>query len=305
MALNCSADSISNTNQGCPLRIGTVEHFILAPSNPGVVAISDLQSESFINAKIIAALSSRWFVLKNVFASAPTDNAPIVASGDTRSIQTGVTIGTDVYDFEYSQCLDALKAALANGVTFYVLPVTTKGIYKSEQVVSLDGDKSNVRFLKARIDFNKKKAVAGGADEMISISITENSENYEMRAFVGADVENVVQNVSVNLVLTGIANAGSTATFTATGCNYTDGISDLTIGADGVHEFELNVGGSIVDNEISGGTDIPGAVTQSGNIYTFTRTAGTFATAEVILGKYNDPSVTSENYVSNIPQVTV
>jgi len=305
MTLNCSADSISNTNQGCPLRIGTVEHFILAPSNPGVVAISDLQSESFINAKIIAALSSRWFVLKNVFASAPTDNAPIVASGDTRSIQTGVTIGTDVYDFEYSQCMDSLKAALANGVTFYVLPVTTKGIYKSEQVVSLNGDKSNVRFLKARIDFNKKKAVAGGADEMISLSITENSENYEMRAFVGANVENIVQNVSVNLVLSGITNGGSTATFTATGCNYVDGISDLTIGASGAQQFELNVGGEIVDNEISGGTDIPGAVTKSGNIYTFTRTAGTFATTEVILGKYNDPSVTSENYVSNIPQVTV
>jgi len=185
------------------------------------------------------------------------------------------------------------------------MPITTKGIYKSEQVVSADGDKSNVRFLKARIDFNKKKAVPGGADEMISLTITENTENYEMRGFEGANVENIVQNVSVNLVLSGITNSGSTATFTATGCNYVDGVSDLTIGADGVHQFELNEGGSIVDNEISGGTDIPGAVTQSGNIYTFTRTAGTFSTSEVIYGKYDDPSVTSENYVSNIPYITV
>ena len=196
MALTCSADVISNGTQGCPLRIGTVEHFYLAPSNPGVVAISDLESETFVNAKMIAALSSRWFLIKNVFASAPTDNAPITASGDSRTIQTGVTIGTDVYDFEYSQCLDSLKTALANGVTFYVLPVTTKGIYKSEQVVSLDGDKSNVRFLKARIDVNKKKAVAGGADEMISLSITENTENYEMRGFEGANVENIIQKLS-------------------------------------------------------------------------------------------------------------
>jgi len=303
MALKCTSSSVNNASQGCPIAIGTDENFIMSATDPGVVAISDLQSEDFINAKIIA--SDPWFLLKNLFISAPVDNAPILATGDNRSVQVGVTIGTDVYDFEWSQCLESLKSLLPSGGTFWIIPVTTKGVYRTEQVVSTDGDKSNVRFIKVKIDFNVKKALPGGNGYLISLSITQSKDNFEMRPFVGAEIDNINQNVSVNLVLSGITDGGSTAVFTATGCNYTDGISDLTDGADGVHQFELNVGGSVVGDAISGGTDIPGAVTQSGNIYTFTRTAGTFATAEVILGKYNDPDVTSENYVSNIPYLTV
>ena len=303
MALTCSTTGVYNANQGCPTKMGTVKHLLLWASDPGTLAISDLQSETFMNAAILSA--TPMFVLKNVLVSTPADNAPITFSGDTRTIQTGVTLGTDVYQFEYSQCLESFRNLLSGGGDFYAIEVTVKGIYKTEQVVSLDGIKSNVKAFKVKVDANENKAVAGGADAMISLSLTKYESEFELRGFEGADVDNINQNVSVNLESAGIADAAGAVVVTATGCDYVTAISDLTIGADGVNEFEVNVGGTVTGNSISGGTDVPGAVTQSGNVYTLTRTAGTYTAAEVVHIKYNNPDVTSENYVSNIITLTV
>lgn len=301
--LDCSLSSVHNASQGCPRLIGTVKHLMLFGKDPGILTVEDLKSESFINALVLAA--EPLFLIKNVLVSTPADDAPITFSGDTETIQTGVTTGTDVYQFRWSQCLESFRNMLYSGGDFYAIEVTEKGVYKTQLVKSLDGIVSNVKSYKVRIDTNLNKAVAGGADAMISLSLTKYNTQSEMLPIMGADIESITQNVSINLSSTGIANAATTAIVTAVGCDYVTAISDLTIGADLTHKFEVYVGGTVTGNTISGGTLIPGEVAQSGYVYTHTRSVGTFATGEIIHIKYKNPDVSAENYVSNIITITV
>ncbi|MBE9489013.1 MAG: hypothetical protein IMY67_01845 [Bacteroidetes bacterium] len=301
--LDCGLTSVFNAGQGCPKIIGTVKHLLLWSSDPGTLSKADLESLIFLNASILAA--DPLFVIKNVLVSTPADDAPVVFTGDVRPIQTGVTIGTDIYQFEWSQCLETFRNAISSGGDFYAIEVTTKGIYKTELIDSLDGIKSNVKAYKVKIDANLNKPVAGGADAMIPLSLTKYNSDSEMFPFVGANVDDIVQNVSVNLSSAGISDTDAVAIVTAKGCDYITSISDLTIGADLTHKFEVYVGGTVTGNTVSGGTLIPGAVTQSGNVYTHTRTAGTFAAGEIIHIKYENPVDSTENYVSNIITVTV
>lgn len=269
---------------GCPTFVGHGKHIMLSTSDLGVMAKSDLQNPVFMNTLLN---TGSIYLLNDAFTYVAGEDTPIIASGDTEEVQIGSKEGTGVYEFHYSKCLEALRVQIANGTKLYAILVTNKGNYSMEQVRTADGDVSNVRMYDTTISINKKGAVAGTSEEMISISLKNSSDGVERVFFEGTKLSDLVVNESINLKLDGMV-AGTEAVVTATDCNGGE-VSDLN-----VLMFEFKVNGVIV----------PATVVAVGNIYTVTF-GSAVSSADIVTATYKLPPTTSQVYVSNTPTVTV
>jgi len=272
---------------GCPQNEGTVKHILIATTNPGKVAVSDLQDVDFINTKLKADQPNRWFFLKNAFKEEIANDEFKDDAGTFKTIKIGKTAGTDIFKYQTSQCLRFLTDKLATGLKCWVAYFTEQELLK---VKTVDGEPSVARFFEVEI-FGHSEKTTGTTAGLETLHITAEVTTGTWRTIKAPSVFDIETLQAVIFEGEPVSNGDATVTVKAYGCDLVTPVSDLTVGADGVNEF------TVTADEVV----IPGAVAFSGlNTYIFTRTAGTFATGEVVTLKYNEPSVTDELYISNI-----
>ena len=280
MPYSCTTGNV-NAVTGCPDNSGATKHLMIAETNPGTVALSDLQGSTFVNGKLLAAEGSRWYLLKNVFKQEQANNEMTMDAGTFRSKPIRETSGTDVYKYETSLCMRYLTNALKREKTYWVAYITENDLIG---VQSIPGDLYNVRFFEAKVSGADEKTTPD-ADGLANINITHESTSAvpEYRDFT--IIEDLTPLQGVVLDNTGIV-AGTSFTVQAKGCNKLTNVVDLD-----VTKFVVTVNGSAAT----------GTFTHAGaGVYSYAITSPVALVAtDVVTVAYQPPVTSTEPYLSN------
>ena len=289
--MNCEISTFSGAFNGCPEKAGGVRDLLIATTDPGLLAVTDLQSATFVQGLITADEPDRVYRLSDAFKEEIVNNTITSDAGTYRSLPVSEQAGVSMFKFESSLCLKNLYQELKFGKTAYIAYVSEKN-YLGAQAEA--GDPDYVRFVKVNLTSVEEK-VTGTTTGLISVGIEHKNLNTITRFFPFVPEDDITDLEKVLLKVSPIVDTDTTVTIKAVACNMITPVTDLTIGISGTNKFEVT----------SNGVVVPGAVTQVGNVYTFTRTAGTFATGEVVTVKYENPSTSGEFYTSNTVTITV
>lgn len=234
----------------------------------------------------------RIFRLTNKFKEAIANNTMVVDAGSFFDVNISEKAGKSEYKFLSSLCLEFLQQALKYGATAYVAYATIGDELEAQTV---EGDPDYVRFFKVNLTAMIEKKT-DTTKKVVSIVIEDLNLNVVPRTIPFVGQEDLTDLEMVNLKLSPIAGGDSTVVIKATACDLLTPVTDILTGVAGVHNLEFYANGVL----------IPGALAAPvGNLYTFTRTAGTFTAAEVVTAKHKEPSVTTVFYVSNTPSTIV
>ena len=289
--MNCTTSSFSGAYDGCPENIGGVKGLLIAVTDPGILAVSDLQDATYVQTLLSADEPDRIYRLTDSLNEAVANNTIVTYTGTYRTIPMSEQAGVSMYKFEASLCLKYLYQALKFGKECWIAYITEKNYLG---VQTIDGDPLNVRFIKVNLTATEELPTAT-TPGLIAIGIEKKNLNSVERSFPFVNSDDITSLEKILFTIAPVSDGDATVELTAIGCDLLTPITDLTIGADGVNKFEIAANGAL----------IPGAVAQVGNVYTFTRTAGTFTTGEVVTGKYENPSTSGEFYTSTTATTTV
>ena len=124
--MNCEITSFSGAYNGCAETIGGIGDLLITMQDPGLLAVSDLQTVAFVQALMSADEPARVYRLTDAVKEEIVNNTITSDSGTYRNIPVSEQAGVSMFKFESSLCLKNLYQELKFGKTAYIAYVTKK-----------------------------------------------------------------------------------------------------------------------------------------------------------------------------------